>query len=156
MLYDYKTMNVSELTTYQALVYQSKANRSVKAQFEKILRDYNLTMMQWSVLGFIKEAGKQGVRISDLAETMDTSLAFITNSVNALEAKGVVFRVGHEHDNRAKIVRIAPAFSKKIAGVEQRLRAELRSWLDNRLTTEEIESYVNALRLMGEQQPQAS
>lgn len=139
-------MDLTELTTYQALVYQSRANRQVKAQFEKILREYNLTMMQWSVLGFIKDAGKKGIRISDLAIRIDTSLAFITNSVNALEKKGIVQRAGHETDNRAKLVSVSPTHRKKLATIEDRLRHDVGAWVRKRLTEGEIETHIKALQ----------
>ncbi|MGD8374347.1 MAG: MarR family transcriptional regulator [Candidatus Woesebacteria bacterium] len=137
-------MDLSELTTYQALVNQSRANRTVKAQFEQTLREHNLTVMQWSVLGFIKDAGKQGIRISDLAQKIDTSLAFITNSVNALQAKGIVCRAEHESDNRAKLVSVAPAYRKKLESIEKQLHQRMDSWLESCLGSG-VKAYLETL-----------
>jgi DNA-binding MarR family transcriptional regulator len=145
-------MDLTVLTTYQALVYQSRANRAVKELFEQILREYNLTMMQWSVLGFIKDAGKQGVRISDLAGQIDTSLAFITNSVNALEAKGWVYRVGHETDNRAKLVCVASEYRKKLDTIEQRLQKKLGDWFSEHIDRKDLEAHMRVLRDISEKE----
>lgn len=141
-------MDLTALTTYQALVYQSRANRLTKARIETILREYNLTMMQWSVLGFIKDAGKQGVRISDLASEIDTSLAFITNSVNALEAKGMVQRFDHETDNRAKLVSVTPAYRKKLDGIEKELQKKVGEWLNQHVERAELEVAIKVLRAL--------
>jgi DNA-binding MarR family transcriptional regulator len=139
-------MDLSELSTYQALVYQSKANRSIKTQFEKTLKHHNLTMMQWSVLGFVKEAGKTGIRISDLAQKIDTSLAFITNSVNTLEAKGMVQRLDHSTDNRAKLICIAPNYRRKIDSIEAELRTALGAWVESRASVDELVMYIKVLK----------
>lgn len=143
-------MDLTELTTYQALVYQSRANRTVKAQFEQTLREHNLTVMQWSVLGFVKDAGKQGIRISDLAKMIDTSLAFITNSVNALQAKGIVCRSEHESDSRAKMVSVAPAYRKKLDVIEKQLHQDMGAWLKDRLGEEDMQTYLRVLKQVAE------
>lgn len=138
-------MDLTEITTYQGLVYQSRANRSFKTFVQRILREHNLTMMQWSVLGFIKDAGKAGVRISDLAKKVDSSLAFITNSVNALEAKSMVFRMGHETDNRAKLVCLQPGYRKRLDALEQDLRNQLHEWFAKHVDRAELETHVKVL-----------
>lgn len=143
-------MDLTELTTYQALVYRSRANRTVKTQVEKVLHEYNLTMAQWAVLGFIKDAGKRGIRISDLAAHIDTSLAFITNSVNTLEKKGIVYRTGHERDNRAKLVYIANDYRHKVASIEQRLRRQLCDWYGKVLTQAELETQLEVFRKLAQ------
>lgn len=139
-------MDLTEITTYQGLVYHSRANRSFKTFVQKILREHDVTMMQWSILGFIKDAGKAGIRISDLAKKVDSSLAFITNSVNALEKKKMVYRVGHETDNRAKLVCLQPGYRKKLDALEDKLRLQLREWFAQYVNRKELETHVKVLR----------
>lgn len=139
-------MELPNITTYQALVYQSRAQRVIKSLIQQELKKYNLTMMQWSVLGFIYEAGKQGVRISDLARALDTSLAFITNSVNVLEAKGMVYRVGHETDSRSKLVCIDAKYRRKFDGIEKELGDKLWTWLKEHIDTQELAVHLKVVR----------
>lgn len=138
-------MKSPEITTYQAAVVQSKAHRALKAEVSRFLRDYNLTMMQWSILGFIHDAGQKGARISDLAESLDTSLAFITTSINVLEAKGTVYREAHGQDNRAKIVRLTDTFKPKVAAIEKDLSVRMRDWFAANITEEELATYMEVL-----------
>lgn len=144
-------MDLKAITTYQALVYQSRANRTVKAVIQQILREHNLTMMQWSVLGFVKDAGSRGVRISDLAKKVDSSLAFITNSVNTLEKKGLVYRVGHETDNRAKLVCVTPKYRQQLDSIEADLRKKLSNWLGKRVNAKELETHLKVLKDLAQQ-----
>lgn len=139
-------MNNSDLTTYQAVVLQSRAHRAIKTHLTEMLKDYGITMMQWSILGLVADAGEQGVRISDLAHALDTSLAFITTSVNVLEAKGFVNRVGHSQDNRAKLVHLSESFAPKIATIEADLGVKQQDFLYSNIDTKDIAAYFRVLR----------
>lgn len=139
-------MNNSDLTTYQAVVLQSRAHRAIKTHLTDMLKDHGVTMMQWSILGLVADAGEQGIRISDLAHALDTSLAFITTSVNVLEAKGFVVRAGHTQDNRAKLVRLSEAFAPKIAAIETDLNAKQQDFLYGGIDTKDVAAYFRVLR----------
>lgn len=139
-------MNTSDLTTYQAVVLQSRAHRAIKTLLTELLKDHGVTMMQWSILGLVADAGDNGMRISDLAHALDTSLAFVTTSVNVLEAKGFVARTGHTQDNRAKLVRLSPAFAPKVNAIEADLDARQQSQLYKGIDAKDIAAYFRVLR----------
>lgn len=138
-------MNNHELTTYQAVVLQSRAYRAIKTHLTHLLKTHDLTMMQWSIIGLIADANEDGVRISDLAHALDTSLAFITTSVNVLEAKGFVGRVGHSRDNRAKLVRLSDDFMPKVATIEADLKVKLHQKFYEGIRSKDIEAYLRVL-----------
>jgi MarR family transcriptional regulator for hemolysin len=140
------TMKISELNTYSAVVLQSRAHRAIKAHLSESLKAHGITMMQWSIIGLVADAGEQGMRISDLAHALDTSLAFITTSVNVLEAKGFVARAGHSQDNRAKIVRLSPDFAPKVGAIEADLKARQKDHLYDGISDKELDAYLNVLR----------
>lgn len=139
-------MDFSQLPTYQVTVFQSRAHRAIRMRIENSLRQYNLTMMQWSILGYVNEAGSVGIRISDLARKLDTSLAFITNSVNTLEAKGVVHRVGYEADNRAKLVRVTSGYKAKVKAIESDLHSSINDWFYKNIKEEDLAIYLSVLK----------
>ena len=140
------TMNTTDLTTYQSVVLQSRAHRAIKAHLTKSLKNRGITMMQWSIIGLVADAGNDGMRISDLAHALDTSLAFITTSVNVLEAKGFVTRAGHAKDNRAKIVRLSPDFATQVAAIEKDLAAKQKAELYKSIETKDLAAYLRVLR----------
>ncbi|MGH7196609.1 MAG: MarR family winged helix-turn-helix transcriptional regulator [Candidatus Saccharimonadales bacterium] len=138
-------MDVTQMTTYQAAVIQARAHRVLKTKISYFLRDHGLTMMQWSIIGFVHQAGPQGIRISDIAHELDTSLAFITTSINVLEAKGFVKRDSHAHDNRAKLVRLTDDFQPKVAEIEKDLRKKASGWIRTAVTNDDIVTYLRVL-----------
>lgn len=138
--------NITNLTTYQTVALQSRAHRAIKAQLSQFLKPYNLTMMQWSILGLVADAGDAGIRISDLAKELDTSLAFVTTSVNVLEAKGFVARSEHAHDSRAKLVRLSSEFAPKVAQIETDIATKQQAELYKGIEEADVNAYFRVLR----------
>jgi DNA-binding MarR family transcriptional regulator len=138
-------MKHTSLPTYQAVVLQSRAHRAIKESLTRLLRDHGITMMQWSIIGLISDAGKNGMRISDLAHKLDTSLAFITTSVNVLEAKGLVHRVGHAKDNRSKLVHLNPDFAPRVATIEAELSKKQMADIYQSISPSDLATYFNVL-----------
>jgi DNA-binding MarR family transcriptional regulator len=131
-------------------VMQSRANRAFKLKMAQLLRQHNLTMMQWTIIGLVQDGGKAGLRISDLAQELDTSMAFVTTTVNMLEAKGMVQKTSHERDSRAKLVRIADGFKSKVNAIEKDLHGHIEKWLGERVNAKDLAAYRKALDLIAE------
>lgn len=136
---------ISELSTYQAGVYQAKAYRVFKNMKNSALKKYSLTMMQWLVLGYIYDAGVEGVRITTLASELDTTQAFITTTVNFLEAKDFVTRLVDAADSRAKKVIMNESHRQLVEEIEQDLRNHLRKELYSKISREELVAYMNVV-----------
>lgn len=138
-------MKLTELTTYQTTVTQARAHRVLKTKTSYFLRDHNMTMMQWAIVGSLYTVGKDGMRVSDLAEQLDTSLAFVTTTLNVLETKAMVVRANHDQDSRAKIVRLRPEFMPKVATIEKELSQKLCDWLIPAVGQEDLTAYIRVL-----------
>lgn len=138
-------MKLTDTTTYQTTLTQARAHRALKTKLSYFLRPHNLTMMQWVIVGSLHDTGDTGMRVSDLAQRLDTSLAFVTTTLNVLEAKGIVSRSHHAQDNRAKIVRLTEAFRPQIDSIEKEVSKKLREWLVPSIGREELEAYMGVL-----------
>jgi DNA-binding MarR family transcriptional regulator len=144
-------MNTINLPTYQAIVLESRAHRVMKATLAAALREHGVTMMQWSIIGFIADAGTHGARISDIARHLDTSLAFVTTTVNVLQQKGLVMRTEHAHDSRAKIVRLSPDFAKKTPAIEASLKKELNNEVFGGIASDALDGYFSVVQHIARQ-----
>lgn len=145
-------IDLKEITTYQAGVYHARAFRALRQLKNRVLEPYGLTMMQWSVLGLVRDAGKKGIRTTALAEQLDTTQAFITNTVNFLEAKKLVSRQPDKKDSRAHNIIFNNKHSRLISKVESQLRAELRDTLYKKVTPEELRVYIKVLSKFADQE----
>ncbi len=71
-------MDISTITTYQSGVAQSSAYRNLNKLFSALLKEHDLTCMQWFVIGTIHDAGDAGIQLTLLAAKLQTGLPFIT------------------------------------------------------------------------------
>jgi DNA-binding MarR family transcriptional regulator len=135
-------MKPTDMTTYHNTLTQARAHRIIKTKLSYFLRPHNLTMMQWAIVGSLYKAGDTGMRVSDLANQLDTSLAFVTTTLNVLEAKNIVERASHAQDNRAKVVHLTAEFRPKVEVIEKEIAEKMSDWLVPTLGREQLDNYL--------------
>jgi DNA-binding MarR family transcriptional regulator len=135
-------MKPTDMTTYHNTLTQARAHRIIKTKLSYFLRPHNLTMMQWAIVGSLYKAGDTGMRVSDLASQLDTSLAFVTTTLNVLEAKNIVERASHAQDNRAKVVHLTAVFRPKVEVIEREIAEKMSDWLVPALGREQLDNYI--------------
>lgn len=140
-----KDIDLSSITTYESGVVQSTAYRVLGKKVTQLLKKYDISMMQWFVLGTIYGAGTGGIRLTDLAEKVDTGLPFLTNLINLLETKGMVSRVSNREDSRSKFVVVTPEYLRKCKTIEADLRDGLRKSLYTHISPEDLRVYIKVL-----------
>ncbi|MBH1956858.1 hypothetical protein I8H84_04750 [Candidatus Saccharibacteria bacterium] len=140
--------DISQITTYQSGVMQSTAHRILGRIKTQYLSQYNLTAMQWFVIGYVYDAGEQGVRLNDLMKILDTTMPFITTIVTLLESKNILFKVSDTKDSRIKIARLNPDYMATVEEIEAGLREELRTQLykADHISREELSAYIAVLQ----------
>lgn len=145
-----RPINLGDITTYQSGIAQASAHRLINREMARFLLPYDLSCMQWFMIGHIFDAGNDGVRLTDLMNILDTKLPFITNSINLLESRGIVEKRGHETDNRVKLVSITPSYRGTVKEIEANLREELRHLLydNDSISREELSAYITVLYKM--------
>lgn len=139
--------DISQITTYDSGVMQATAHRILTRINSDFLSQYGLTSTQWFVIGYVYEAGPEGIRLNDLMRTLDTTMPFITNIINLLESKDILHKISSADDSRIKIARLNPAYEARVEEIEQGLREELRARLyrEDNITREELSNYIAVL-----------
>lgn len=138
-------MDLSNMPTYHAGIAQSKAHRSLGVLVSGLLKKHQLTMLQWFMLGLIYDAGKKGVRVTDIAKQLDTTKAFVTKHLNILEDNGLITRSVGFKDTRSRIVRLTDETRPKVLKIERELREDMRSSIYQKIKPEELQVYIKVL-----------
>jgi DNA-binding MarR family transcriptional regulator len=138
------TSNSSSYSTYKTGLLQAKAYRALKQRTAELLKPYNLSTMEWVVLGSLSEMS-DGLTHTQIAELVGVETPFATNLVTALEEKKLVKRTLNPKDKRYKIVMITPSTIKKVATIEKHLRSEMKPLLKGYSITD-IVGYMNVLK----------
>jgi len=137
--------SLTETTTYKSGIKQATAYRVVKKHTAQFLKEYKLTCMQWFTIGTVLDTGKKGIKISDLASTLGTTLAYMTTKINLLESRGILVKKPHPSDARVKIVTIAPDYKKTCKKIESGLRDYLRKVIYPHISRDELATYIKVL-----------
>lgn len=140
-----RNAELGRLKTYHVGVVESAAHRALRKHKDSLLREYGLTGMQWYIIGTVADAGHAGLRITDLAKQLDTTLAFLTNTVNLLVSKGILERQENREDSRSNFVVIKEAYLKTCDEIEHSLRKKLKESIYSRITPQQLETYIDVI-----------
>jgi len=140
-----KKLSLPKLSTYYVGSLESAAHRKMRAFKDKILKPYGLSSTQWYIVGSVYDTQGKGTRITDLSRQLGTNQSYMTNSVNALVAKGVLQRHDSGVDNRAKIVVIADGYGATVEEIEAKMRAGLREKIYKHISSDELKAYIKTL-----------
>ena len=144
---NFHNKDISQITTYQSGIAQAAAHRVVNRVVSDFLLRYDLSAMQWFTLGAVYDSGKTGIRLSDLTRRLDTTLPYVTNTINLLESKSMVQKISHAGDSRIKLVSITPEYVSTVVEIETDLREHLRQVLyaDDHISRDELQAYITVL-----------
>jgi DNA-binding MarR family transcriptional regulator len=144
-------MKPMNLTTYRAGLLQARAYRRLKAFMTEQLESYNVTMMQWTLLGHIHDYSQQeGVRTNTLAGIFDVQTSLMTNMVNDLEKQNLVYRSIDPDDSRARRIRLTDEGIEFVDEVEQKIRAAMKEWLGD-INRKHLQHYLYVTRILAEE-----
>lgn len=137
--------NVHDYTTYQVGLIESSAHRALRQYKDKILKPYGITGIEWYIIGNIKDMGRKGIRVTDLANKFGTTVGFMTKTVNLLEAKNILKRFANAQDARSTYIMVAPKYLKTIEQIEKDLRLELKKTLYQKIKPQDLSNYISVL-----------
>lgn len=137
--------DISKISTYHVGVLQALVHRNLRRITDNILSPYEITKMQWLIIGVIYDSGKLGIRLTDLANEIGTTIPYITKETNLLLAKKIIKRSASSQDNRIKLVTINPKFLPTFKRIEADLRKGLREAIYSKIDPGEFITYLKVL-----------
>jgi DNA-binding MarR family transcriptional regulator len=140
-----ENFDLSKITTYQAGVVQAAMHRMLQKLCDDILQPFGITKMQWLIIGTVRDAGKDGMRISDLANKLNATIPYLTTSINLLEARSILLRKDNNEDSRSKLVSVNPRYVKKCHEIEATLRDGLRQSIYSQIDPKEFGIYLKVM-----------
>lgn len=142
--------NLTKITTYQAGAIQASMHRSLQQRCDELLKPFGITKMQWLIIGNTLDAGKNGIRVSDLAVKLSTTIPYLTTALNLLESRGIVARLANSQDARSRLIKVKPDFAKKCKHIETALRQGLRGSIYSEIKPEDFEVYMKVMYRLNE------
>jgi DNA-binding MarR family transcriptional regulator len=140
-----ENIELRNITTYQAGAVQASMHRLLQKKCDEILAPFGISKMHWLIVGHVLDAGKAGVRISDLARDLGTTISYLTTAINNLEAKGFLIRKENDEDGRSKYISINPKKVKQCREIELVLREGLRKSIYSKIDPAEFRIYLKVM-----------
>jgi len=137
--------SLETITSYEAGITQASAFRLIKKITDASLQEYELTTMQWFMIGLIYDSGADGISVTELSQALGTNLPYVTNTLNVLVGRNIIMRASPEDNGRLKLLRINTDFAPTIATIEANVRSELRKKIYAHVTYEELVTYIRVL-----------
>lgn len=106
--------------TYSSGVLFTRAHKAVRSRVYSLLEKYELNPSYWAILGITMQA-PEGVRLASVAKQMDVKAPLVTMIANDLIEKGLITRVPHHTDGRAKLLVVTPKGKKLAVQIETEL-----------------------------------
>lgn len=129
--------------SYQSGLLFTRAHKLVRAKVYDTLEPYGLTPSHWAILG-AAIAAAEGIRLATVAKQMDVKAPLVTALSNELIEMGLINRVPHHTDKRAKLL-VATTKGRRLSEeVEKRLSIDVSDLVQG-LTAEELRSFQKAL-----------
>ena len=105
-----------------------KAYRLLRTNVAECLNAFEINPTSWVLLGIIRES-KDGVRLIEVANTMNVKAPLVTTLVQDLMAKGLIELLPHHSDRRVKLLMLTPNGKVFIKKVETSMEKSLRGIL---------------------------
>ena len=136
---------LSDFSTYRTGVLQASAYRNLREFMARTLDPHNISSAEWSILGIVHEETKNGgIRVSQLAETLDVQTSFVTNMVRKLQKQGYVKHTFDEDDGRVRLIVGTTKAHLKVIEIESTMRKDMKSWLGF-IEPQDLITYIKVL-----------
>lgn len=134
-------------STYQVGLLLARTHRILKVYTDTVLIPYDITSVDWALLGLLHDRVTEPMRLSDLATELGVEASFVTVRVNRLAKRDLLILSKNSDDKRVRLACITPAGSTLVNTIEPILRSASRSWLKN-IGHLDIYSFVKVMRII--------
>lgn len=141
-------MAKGNFSSYDLVVLQSRAQRSLRNFLQQQLDAYNLTVMEWALLDLIGQHQKKGgVGVSELARQLGVKTALTSVMVKKQTNAGFVEKQTSSNDSRLRLVRLTSAGQKHVDTIHKALSTSEKAWLPD-IASKDKQKYFEVLELM--------
>lgn len=129
---------------YEICLLHSRADRALRTVVATQLELFNLTMMQWLLLGVVGSGPKQGMSMTEIAEAMGVTLPQVTALMSDLAKMRLVKLKTQKTDRRSRRAQLTQKGVELFEKIEQKMAETKETWLDI-VPADQQEAYLATL-----------
>ena len=104
-----------------------RAQQIVQARVDDVLKPFDLTFARYELLMLLTFSSRGSMPVKKASERLQVHPTSVTNSVDRLEAAGLVARLPHPTDGRATLVEVTPDGRRLALKATEELNAQVFS-----------------------------
>ncbi len=112
--------------------------RASAALESTLKREFGLSLGEYRVLDEVASAGKIGIRMGELAQSVIFSPSRLTHTYRRLADRDLIVRTAYEFDRRGGTITITDAGKKLVTSAQQAERALLRDIISDDISDEDL------------------
>jgi|GEM_PF-2523466 len=140
----------SRVTMFQVLLLHSRADRALRLIVAKQLERFNITMMEWLLIGSVCRGPKQGMTMTDVATKLDVTLPQVTALITNLTKNKLLRQKISSLDRRSRRLIITSVGRKLLDSIDHDLENVLKLWVRD-IPTDRWQAYLNVVEVFANQ-----
>ena len=130
-------------TTYRVGLLQAKAYRILKQNTHDVLKEFNISTIEWAFLGLLHDS-PLGMRSSSLADELGVEAPFITQMMKSLKVTKFLDQHEDPNDSRARIIKLTKPGREFVDRTEIHLRNSMRPLVKG-VSPQDLVSYLSVM-----------
>lgn len=131
---------MEKTSSYSVMLAKMRAFRATKDVIAKSLQDFDITIMQWLLLGYV-EQNTDGTTAGAIAEELNITMPLVTRFTAVLSSKGLISIVPLPKDKRTKVITITKSGKDLLSFSDPIVKQALKVWLAP-IPEEEVRTYI--------------
>jgi DNA-binding MarR family transcriptional regulator len=136
-------LSETEMQSWRALIQTTTGLLAVLDR--ELQREHRLTLAEYEVLAIISDAGDDGLRMQELAETLHLSPSGVTRRVDGMVRQGLVVRRQCSEDRRRSYAMLTEDGWNRLREAAPTHVRGVRTHFVNRLSERQLANVANAL-----------
>ncbi len=123
-------MEAGDLSTsmYEACLMHSRADRAMRMMVSRQLERFDVTMMEWLLMGVVDSGPPEGLTMTSVALTLDVTLPQVTALAASLVKAKLLKQKVSRQDRRSRRLISTPACARLLEEIEETIRTTMKAW----------------------------
>jgi DNA-binding MarR family transcriptional regulator len=135
------------VSMYEACLLHSRADRALRLVVSKQLEQFNVTMMEWLLMGAVYYGPKEGMTMSAVAQALDVTLPQVTALTAGLTKQKLLKQKISRQDRRSRRLICTTAGKKLLEEIEQAVNTAMREWVSD-IPRDQLEVYFKTVEAL--------
>jgi DNA-binding MarR family transcriptional regulator len=139
--------DVPVVSMYDACLLHSRADRALRLVVSRQLEAFNITMMEWLLMGAVQHGPKEGLSMSAVAAALDVTLPQVTALTAGLTKQKLLKQKISRQDRRSRRLVCTQAGKKLLTEVETTINQAMKNWIGE-IPPDELRAYFKTVEAL--------